>query len=135
MGLAGRLRAVITKPAAPSRADLVGQPAPAPALQGVDAVTGEPVAVDVTEGRHTLLFLTSACRPCRDLWASAGADAVVITPSPTTESRRAVARLAGATTKVVMSSDVWTAYSVTKAPWRVALIDGVVKEDAPADGD
>lgn len=135
MGLAGRLRAVLTKPAAPSRPDLVGQPAPARTLQGVDAITGEPVTVDVTEGRHTLLFLTSSCLPCRELWASAGAEAVVITPSPTTESRRAIVRLAGATTRVVMSSDVWTAYAVTKAPWRVALIDGVVIEDSPAGGD
>lgn len=133
MGLTGRLRAALTKPAPPPRPDLVGRDAPVAALHGVDA-GGAPVAVEVGAGRHVLLFLTSSCLPCRELWASAGPDDVVVTPSPTTESRRAVGRLAASNTKVVMSSEAWNAYSVTKAPWRVVLSDGVVIEDGPAGG-
>lgn len=109
----------------PERDPLVG--AEAPAVRGVDAagVAAEASADD----RLLLAFLTGGCSPCRAFWSALaggrrpGMPAVVVTPSPTTESSRAVAALAGGRVPVVMSSEAWLAYRVRGAPW-FAVVDG-----------
>jgi hypothetical protein len=58
---------------------------------------------------------------------------VIVTPSPTTEDARAVAELAPeAGIPVVMSSEVWHAYSVARAPWYVGVAGGIVVADGLA---
>jgi hypothetical protein len=95
---------------------------------------GSLVQVDISNGRRELLFLTSSCQPCRGVWASlsAASPVVVVTPGPSTESRRAVARLAPEGLLVVMSSTVWFAFAPGPAPWRVKLVDGAVTQAGPA---
>jgi hypothetical protein len=82
------------------------------------------------------LFLTSSCEPCLGLWAGApvGTGGVaVVTPDPTTEDARKIARLAPSGLPVAMSSQGWHDYGVTGAPWLVAVDDrGVVVSDGPA---
>lgn len=102
---------------------------PAPPVEGVDPA-GSPVRAD-TEGR-TVYFLTSSCQPCRALWAELGEDALIVTPDPSTEDRRAVAALAPAGATVVMSSDAWFAYGPGPAPWQVTVAGGVVTSSGPA---
>jgi len=91
-----------------------------------------------------VLFLTSSCYGCRVLWdgmarqspktspARGMPPVVVVTPSPSTESARTVAGLAPEGLTVVMSSDAWHAYGVTRAPWCVVVAGGVVVADGPA---
>jgi hypothetical protein len=89
-----------------------------------------------------LFFLTSSCYGCRPLWEgfashrneSRRGRVVLVTPSPSTESARAIGELAPGGVDVVMSSDAWHAYGVTKAPWFVKVAGGVVVEDRPAPG-
>lgn len=89
------------------------------------------MAVD-PEGR-TLYFLTSSCQPCRPVWAAVGdGAAVVVTPDPSTESRRKVAELAPDGVTVVMSSEAWFAYGAGPAPWKVTVSGGVVAWEGPA---
>ena len=101
---------------------------------------GEPIAVDVSDGEVTLLFLTSDCKECKGCWERA-ADAaktgdraltIIVTPDPATDSRRSVARLAPPGTTVVMSSPAWHSYGVTKAPWRVQVRAGAIASSGPA---
>ena len=104
-------------------------PAGAPAKASLDALTA-------------VVFLTSSCRPCQAYWKEAPAGAaggqaasiVYVTPDPSTESRRRVARLAAqaAPTPVIMSTEAWLAYGVTQAPWLVVVRDGQVMVDGPA---
>jgi hypothetical protein len=101
---------------------------------------GTPIRVETGAGTTVILFLTSSCYGCRPLWPGAGAaptpvitaPVVAVTPDPETESATAVAALAAADTQVVMSSPVWHAYRVTRAPWWVVVEDGVVTEDGLA---
>lgn len=114
-------------------------------MQGT-APDGAPVAAGLFgEWSGRLLFLTSSCIGCRAVWealgagedaARGGSDApvVVITPSPSTESGRAVLALAPAGVRVVMSSEGWHAYGVTAAPWMVDVAGGVVVAEGPAGG-
>ncbi len=115
-------------------------------LAGADPA-GQPTEVDASArgGKLALLFLTSSCQPCRVLWATArdaGLSAcagdcslVIVTPSPSTESRRRVAELAPPSVRVVMSSDAWLAYGVTRAPWLAVLDGGVIAGEGPAPAD
>jgi hypothetical protein len=87
-----------------------------------------------------LVFLTSSCQPCQLLWGGAaplgdGVPTFIVTPSPSTESRRKVAELAPLTVPVVMSSEAWHAYGVTRAPWLVVLDRGIVAAEGPAPAD
>jgi len=83
-----------------------------------------------------LVFLTSSCTPCQPLWTgSPPQGAVLVTPSPTTESRRRVEHLARPGQVVVMSSEAWHAYDVHRAPWLVVSDSGTVVSDAPAPSD
>lgn len=105
---------------------------PAPALAGF-ATDGSAVEVSPAEiADLDLLFLTSDCRECRDSWSSAAAGVVIVTPDPATDSPRAVARLAPAGATVVMSSQAWHAYGVTKSPWRVQVRAGQIVSAGPA---
>jgi hypothetical protein len=119
---------------------------PAPAVAGLDP-GGHPLDVPVSArpGRLALLFLTSSCRPCRDLWSAAQAmpappdpaarAVIILTPSPSTESRRRVADLAPPSVPVLMSSDAWHAYGVTRAPWLALLEGGTITAEGPAPAD
>jgi hypothetical protein len=99
------------------------------------------VQLSTRPGTSALLFLTSSCQPCRALWATAGwADpagppVMIVTPSPSTESRRRVAQLAPPSVPVVMSSDAWHAYGVTRAPWLALLDGGTIAGEGPAPAD
>ena len=95
--------------------------------------SGEPVEFEVTERPWTLLvFLTSACDGCEELWRAFAdpeslpfprdVDAVVVTRGPRFEAPDKVARLAGSGS-VVMSDDAWTDYEVHTGPFYV-LVDG-----------
>jgi hypothetical protein len=124
-------------PPPPPRRGLVGSPAPA--VSGVDPA-GAPSVGTWGPGRRTLVaFLTAGCGTCRPFWAglSAGAmgpgvDVVVVTPSPSTESRRGVAALAGPGATVTMSSEAWTDYAVRGAPWFAVVVDGTVRAEGTA---
>ncbi len=98
------------------------------------APDGSPVRVDLSDGRRVLYFMTSSCRPCLALWPHLAPGDLVVTPSPSTESRRKVASLAPAGVTVVMSSDAWFAFRPGPAPWRVVLVDGTPVESGPASG-
>ncbi len=125
------------RPAPPRpREPLVG--ACAPEVSGVDP-QGRPAAAGSEPGQRLLLaFLTGSCEPCRALWAPLaegrrpGLAVVAVTPSPTTESSRAVAALAGNGVPVVMSSEAWIAYRVRGAPWLVVVGDGAVVAEGRA---
>lgn len=117
-------------------------------ITGVDH-RGSPLRVDLTEGSGwtVLLFLTTKCAGCRDIFDAAlngarggllGASeelygrvrVVVVTPDPSEQDPRAVARLVDrdATTHpvtVVMSSAAWRSYSVFGPPF-FSLIGGAI---------
>jgi hypothetical protein len=97
-------------------------------------VDGRPVEVALASGRSGVIFITSSCQPCRAVWGSASRDPALflVTPSPTTESRRQVARLAPPGVAVVMSSEAWHEYGVGRAPWLVVVEDGRVVFDGPS---
>jgi hypothetical protein len=121
----------------PPRPSLIGSPAtPVSGLRP----DGTPIRVETGAGTTVILFLTSTCYGCRPLWPQAGAapspmvtgGVVVVTPDPETESAIAVAAMAAVGTQVVMSSPVWHAYRVTRAPWCVVVEDGLVTQDGLA---
>jgi hypothetical protein len=58
--------------------------------------------------------------------------AVLVTPSPSTESAEHVGALAPGGIEVLMSSEAWHAYGVTAAPWYVVVAQGIVKAEGPA---
>jgi hypothetical protein len=70
-----------------------------------------------------LVFLTSHCSTCLLWWRALAAEpatseVIVVTPDPSLESRRAVARLAAPlSVPVVMSSATWSVHRVRQAPW------------------
>lgn len=116
-----------------TEAGRVGQAALA--FEGVDpSGARQAVGWDASSPRTGLLFLTDSCRPCRAFWLAADPDrpVVIVTPSPATESRRRVARLAAGGPKVVMASDGWNAHGVTKAPWLIVVEGAIIVTDGPA---
>ncbi len=84
-----------------------------------------------------LVFLSTSCAGCADLWAlvSAGipggsaagesspaaAEVVAVTRGPGAEDPSAVARLCPSRGKVVMSDDAWGTYRVSGAPFFVVV--------------
>jgi hypothetical protein len=101
-------------------------------IQGVDP-RGGAVSVQVSGERLLIVFLTSSCRTCELLWTGDPPDgSVLVTPSPSTESRRRVSQLARSGPVVVMSSEAWHAYAVRRAPWLVVVEHGLIAVDAPA---
>jgi hypothetical protein len=113
----------------------VGSAAPVitgPALDGFN--------VRLASEATSLLFLTSDCKECRVAWeqvakSDADSDIVVVTPGPETESRRRVEQLSGpslpGSARLIMSSEVWHAFGVSKAPWLVEVRDGIVTASGP----
>lgn len=122
----------------------------APGLSGVTPA-GAPLQVETGPGtRLVAAFLTSTCTTCGTFWTALGADPgaaaipgaadrpamVVVTPDPTTEDRRAVARLAPPSTPVVMSSEGWISWGVFGSPFFVVVADGmIVAEGVASDWD
>ncbi|HMD44840.1 MAG TPA: hypothetical protein VKG43_01675 [Acidimicrobiales bacterium] len=112
-----------------------GSPAtPASDLHGRD-LDGQALDVRVVGARgwFLLLFLSSGCVGCHEWWevaAGPGRSGVVtdetviaVTRGDGREDPAAVRRLAGATTTVIMSDDVWATYRVHGPPFFV-LVDG-----------
>jgi hypothetical protein len=119
---------------------------PAPGLAGVTPA-GDHLRIETGPGtRLVAAFLTSTCTTCGTFWTAlaaepngdaADADAprpalVVVTPDPTTENRRAVARLAPAVAPVVMSTDGWLSWGVPGSPFFVVVADGVIVAEGVA---
>ena len=104
---------------------------PAPAISG-STPTAEPIDLELADADADLLFLTSDCKECRSRWARVREGDVIVTPDPSTESARSVAKLAPPGAKVIMSSRGWHDYGITKAPWLVEVRDGVVLSSRPA---
>jgi hypothetical protein len=114
--------------APPPRSSHVGRPAP-------DLAGHDPAGVEIrvraaTDGRPSLIaFATTTCETCQPVWemaaagtlARAGTRLVLVAPSPSTESARAVRRLAPAGAEVVMSSAAWFEYEAPGAPWFVTV--------------
>jgi hypothetical protein len=99
---------------------------------------GDDIELDVAGGWTLLLFLSTTCDGCADLWeafarpadAVLGGDVevVLITRSPTVERPEDVGRLAGGAT-VVMSETAWLDFEVHSGPFFV-LIDGPARRTA-----
>ena len=104
---------------------------PAPRIEGVTPGS-ERIALAFPDSDVDLLFLTSDCRECRECWGRLAGGNVVVTPDPATDSRRSVAKLAPAGITVVMSSNAWHAYGITKAPWLVEVRAGEIVGSRPA---
>ena len=130
-----RLRAPARAPR-PSRVGLA-----APALEGWSPA-GDEMVVDTGSGSGLVVaFLTSSCRPCQWFWKTPAAGAVVVderpavvivTPDPTTEDRREVARLAPPAVPVVMSSDTWFRWGVWGSPFFVVVVGGLIRAEGAA---
>ncbi|HET7523219.1 MAG TPA: hypothetical protein VFJ79_03655 [Acidimicrobiales bacterium] len=103
----------------------------APAISG-STPAAEPIGLELSGKDADLLFLTSDCRECRSRWARVRSGDVIVTPDPSTESARSVAKLAPPGAMVIMSSRGWHDYGITKAPWLVEVRDGVVRSSRPA---
>jgi len=101
--------------------------------------SGHPVAHALTgDGWTLLMFLSTSCDGCQELWDAFGAPetspipkdlrTVVVTRGPALEAPDNVARLCGGAS-VVMSDDAWSDYGVHAGPFFV-LVDGVAAQVA-----
>jgi hypothetical protein len=131
-------------PVAP--AALLQAGSPAPAIDGI-APDGTPATADTADNPTRLIFLTSDCKECRDVWkllperGYAGRVVLVITPGPETDSRKRVSELSARAgqsppadiepLRVIMSSRAWHDFGVTKAPWLVDVDNGLVAATRP----
>jgi hypothetical protein len=127
----------------PPRDPLLGAPAPVLSPEGATTPGGATTSDGATTAPDGLVvFLTSSCLACREIWAALGAAAplpgsppvTIVTPDPTLEDRRAVAALTPPGHLVLMRSAVWHAYRVTGSPWVVLVRDGTVVAEGPAAG-
>jgi hypothetical protein len=119
-----------------------GQPGPGAVASGAAAwdltgmsPAGDPVTVAVTDVDHSslIVFLTSTCTSCLDLWnrladphsrrASSAPVLVVVTESADVENAGRIRKLAPHGVTVVMSDAAWDDYGVPAAPYFV-LVDG-----------
>ena len=92
---------------------------------------------DVPGARHILVFMTTTCQTCGDLWETLAGRGpwpglTVVTPGPESESRRAVEARTGPTVRAVMSNEVWFAYEPGPAPWMITVLGGVIESEGPA---
>jgi hypothetical protein len=93
---------------------------------------GDEVAHELAGGWTILVFLSTSCGGCQELWDAFGdpekspfasdVSTIVVTRSPELEAADVVARLAGAAS-VVMSDDAWSDYGVHAGPFFI-LVDG-----------
>jgi len=90
-----------------------------------------------------LLFLSSSCLGCQDLWLGleelatvipSDVRIVVITRGPESESAGAVAELAQPGTTVAMSTQAYADYRVAGPPFLAVVAGGVVKTEGVAWG-
>ena len=98
----------------------------------------ELVAADPVADRRALLFLTSSCGACMQLWDRAEPipRLAVVVPDRATESIRTLTRLAPGDLELVLASSAWFDYEVPGAPWLVVVESGlVVSESAPVSWD
>jgi hypothetical protein len=118
-------------------------------LVGVDP-GGAPQSVGMTTGAGAVcvLFLSSSCQGCRDLWEGMGAlrgalgpdvRVVVATRGPEAEDAAAVARLAASgagdrVTEVVMSSQAYLDYGVAGPPFYAVTVGADVRTEGVAWG-
>ncbi len=108
-------------------------------------VDGSPkrVAVVGSADRFLLLFLSSECQGCRDLWEGAhalrdaipnGVRIIVVTKGPEAEDGAAVAALAQPGTEVIMSSRAYGDYLVAGPPFLAVVAGGKVQTEGVAWG-
>jgi len=93
---------------------------------------GQPVAYELGDGWTLLVFLSTSCGGCQELWDAFGdpehspvpddLTTVMVTRGPRLEGPDNVARLCGRAS-VVMSDDAWSDYGVHAGPFFV-LVDG-----------
>jgi hypothetical protein len=110
---------------------------PAP-VRGVDA-WGAPVTFDPVSRAEwaLLLFLSTTCDGCSDVWSAAGGggvgfevdSVVVVTAGATREDTDVVRGRSAEGVLTIMSDEAWTTYRVAGPPFFV-LIDGVGAEVA-----
>ena len=101
---------------------------------------------DAFAGSHpaVLVFLTSTCTTCRDLWTElatrrdelpSDASVIAVTQDEEVEDRRRVTRLAPRGLTVRMSTEMWDRYGVTDAPYVVRTSgSGTVVAEATVKG-
>ncbi|MCU4184882.1 hypothetical protein K6U06_10970 [Acidiferrimicrobium sp. IK] len=138
-GLRRRLRRRLAAPAPTGHVRVPLAGTPAPPISGLSP-SGDLYRPGQADG--LVLFMTSSCLACREVWAALNAGAprslpgrpavLVVTPDPALESRRQVAALAGSTIDVVMSTEAWQAYRAGPAPWVAMVSDGMVLTEGPA---
>jgi hypothetical protein len=94
-------------------------------------LSGDPITHDLLDGWTLLMFLSTSCDGCRQLWESVAdpehsqmpADlATLVITRDAQEASTDVARLCG-TAAVVMSDEAWPDYGVHSGPFFV-LVDG-----------
>lgn len=119
----GAARPVTIGPALPPERD-------ATSVHDVGGVTpaGDAVSLGVSSTTTLLVFLTSGCSTCAEIWRELqsgwnGLRVVVVTKGPEFESPAEVAAKAPTGTIVVMSTEAWSDYEVPGSPFFV-LVDG-----------
>jgi hypothetical protein len=120
-------------------------PATSPAdIEGVTPA-GEPVKVEIVDSTDAVLlvFLSSSCLGCRDLWEGTAAlrqslpaalRLILVTRGPDHEDVEAIAALGPADTPTVMSSQAFRDYRVSGPPFLVVVFDGAVQTEGVAWG-
>jgi hypothetical protein len=120
-------------------------PATTPAdLTGVDP-EGRPLEIAVVGAAEPvlLLFLSSSCLGCRDLWEGSEElrqalperiQVVVVTKGPEHEDPAAIAALAPAGIPTLMSSPAWLDYRVGGPPFLVVVLGHEVRTEGVAWG-
>ena len=90
-----------------------------------------------------LLFLSSICHGCQDLWAGVAElrdvipddfRIVVVTRGPESENATAIGELAQPGTEVVMSTQAYADYRVAGPPFMAVIAGGLVKTEGVAWG-
>jgi hypothetical protein len=139
----------------PPPAELLARLRPIPTYRGHPATSPHDVVGVTPDGQRVrielegavepalLLFLSSGCQVCQDLWLgitelrSAIPDdlrVAVITRGPESESPVAVGALAPPGLEVVMSTRAYADYRVAGPPFLVVVAGGVVKTEGVAWG-
>jgi hypothetical protein len=120
---------------------------PATAPADIDGVTpsGEPVSAGIVNSTEPVLlvFLSSSCLGCRDLWEGTAAlrrslpaevRVIFVTKGPEIEDVGAIAALDPVDTLTVMSSQAFRDYRVGGAPFLAVVAAGEVRTEGVAWG-
>jgi hypothetical protein len=120
-------------------------PATSPAdIEGVSPA-GEPVNIDIVDSTEAVLlvFLSSSCLGCRDLWEGTAAlcqalpaelRIILVTRGPDHEDAEAITALSPADMPTVMSSQAFRDYQVGGPPFLAVVFDGAVQTEGVAWG-